>query len=116
MIRSEALLRQIMETTLPDWVESFNSLDALYLDMKFMFELSPECRFNTFLFKGFENYTRSLQQIIDTNCLDWYCWDNDMGKNGHSIFIDDKEYPISSIEDLIEAIIVYKKFSNEIDV
>ena len=98
----------LLEIHLPLWAEARDAASELYNGIKDLFGSSPESKFAMSLWKSFENYTKSLQDIFETDFLDWYCYENDMGKKGLSVVINKINYKITSLDSLIDIIVKYK--------
>jgi len=86
------------------WEQSYYQVDNIYQKMKELFDLSPESQFSLCIFGPFENYTQSLQILWNTTMLEWYVWENDMGKKGHLAGFDENMKPIRNLDDLMEII------------
>ena len=94
---------------LKEWETCYNDIDGTWETLSDLFNMYPDSPVGKIIWNTFELYTKLVSKSVGDNAewLDWYCWENDMGKNAYeakaSNWKEDKK--ITSIEilcDLIE--------------
>jgi hypothetical protein len=94
---------------LKEWEACYNKNNEIWNKLDDIFHLYPDSPIGRAIWDTFGLYTKSLSRILGDNgeWLDWYCWENDMGKNTYEAKASKwkESQIISSIEilcDLIE--------------
>ena len=97
--------KQKMLVLLNEWQEQFELLGG-YSDK--VYELF-DGGLPDVVWRTFSLYSNMLSKLLgddtDDTWLDWYCYENDMGKKGYDAGFDGEVKPIKTLEDLADLII-----------
>lgn len=89
---------------LKEWEKMYNEIKRVHDSLHFVGFMIPESPLYQAIYGSFDRYTDILSEVIGDNheWLNWYCWENDMGKKELEICpAEDAEWrPIKTIEDL----------------
>lgn len=96
-----AALRGKIEHVLARFVAMHTEVSDIEKDIAGVFSHSPECRFSSVLWLMFWEWASQYANGVGVrrDDLEWYCYDNEMGKRGLTCQIGSKVYKISGIKD-----------------
>lgn len=85
-------------------VSLYRSNHAFWDSAKNVFGTSPESPIFEQIFINFNAYVDAISSIsgISKENIDWFLYDNDCGKKGLNVYIDDIIYTIKSPKDFVE--------------
>jgi hypothetical protein len=91
---------------LQNWQQCYENNEALLKLLKPIFGNVVESPIYTHLWNCFDELTVTTERLLGSNYtwLDWYCWDNEMGKKGHDAGYDGNLKPIKTLDDLLDLI------------
>lgn len=88
---------------LTEWESHHTGLKAIFGSLKVVTGDSPDNELTEKIWKLFDSYTDCVAQKVGDfwGSLSWYCWENDMGKDGKPAGMQDGLRPIKTLEDLL---------------
>lgn len=91
---------------LNQWQKCYEENENFYQKQKEIYELSPESLAASTIWDGFTAYTKCMSKLVgDTEeWLEWYCLENEMGKEQRLVGPKGKTKPIKNLSDLLELI------------
>jgi hypothetical protein len=91
---------------LEGWKKCHDDNEALLESMKPIFGYLVESHIFKQLWSSFNYLTLVTETLLgsESEWLDWYCWENDMGKKGLEAGYDKNIKPIKSLNDLLDLI------------
>ena len=97
--------KQKILVLLKEWQEQFEKLDAFSNKVYEIFDGGlPDAVWETFSLYS-DTLSKLLGDDTEDTWLDWYCYENDMGKKGYDAGYDGELKPITTLEDLADLII-----------
>ena len=84
------------------WELCWVHVEDQYRKLHDLFNAAPESGVCRAMFETFDLYTKMLGKMLGDQCawLEWYCYDNNMGKGGLEVRVGDVEKKICCLKDL----------------